>query len=407
MKLLGDRPERFHVVSLVLHWLCALMLAALFVRAFRDFLPGAGAAVIFAIAPANMVDVGWISAQGDLLYTLTMLLGLLVYHEALRSGCLKIFSRYTALGACAVLTGLFFKESAVVGPILMIMLGLAVRHRSKTAEDDGDSREMISSSLRWWDILKPALVPLSVAVAYFIVRFSLPTPEYVHPVEHGHLAHLMLAGPWKLLLKPLLFLNAFVFMTPLAQVGAISVTGGLIATTCCAYVGLGWLCFRMRENPIALLGLAWFFTALAPTTPAPAYSHHIYAASAGLSLFVWVAILNVWRAGGGRDSKWLGSAFHLLLLAVVAIAIRGAVDKSGQGIPVFSAPAAALGFAGQAYTAAVTSVLLRRTEAVPVVSDTVPFPGPVGMRMSWPATFSSVLPRLVMVWSMVTYRLPA
>jgi hypothetical protein len=114
----GGRPFPFHLRNVLYHVLCSVLAYLLFVRLSADERrsgEGAGVAwtgaLVFALHPACVESVAWITSRADgLLLALT--LGVLLLHVAGRPGA----------AAGLLVAGLLAKEAAVVVPVLVVLV---------------------------------------------------------------------------------------------------------------------------------------------------------------------------------------------------------------------------------------------------------------------------------------------
>ena len=114
----------YHLVNLVLHACVATAFLAVLLRVFpRRPMLVAVAALAFAAHPVHTGTISWIVARGDLLSTLFLLLGVLVWTR----------ERATTSLSAALVTGLLWflallsKEAAVTFPLALLCVDAAVR----------------------------------------------------------------------------------------------------------------------------------------------------------------------------------------------------------------------------------------------------------------------------------------
>ena len=81
--LFGMEPWGFHLTSLVLHGLNALLVFVLFARLTGAIWAPAFVAAIFALHPLHVESVAWAAARKDVLSGLFALLALLAYERSL------------------------------------------------------------------------------------------------------------------------------------------------------------------------------------------------------------------------------------------------------------------------------------------------------------------------------------
>jgi tetratricopeptide (TPR) repeat protein len=114
----------WHLVSVLLHTCCALLVLRLLAPVLRGaLLPATAGALLFAVHPVTSESVAWLSSQGDIL---ALALGLTALVVMERPGV----GRTLAGGACFALA-CFAKESALMLPGLLLLRDLALpRHEA-------------------------------------------------------------------------------------------------------------------------------------------------------------------------------------------------------------------------------------------------------------------------------------
>jgi uncharacterized membrane protein len=143
----GGRPFGFHLKSVLLHAVAALLLLSLFARIFPEEKPGfAGpafcGALLFALHPVHTEAVAWISSRGDLL-SAVFFLGALLLHVKGRP----------FLALPVLLLALLSKESAVVFPAAVLLVDRLRR-----------------APIRWgWTVIYGVLVGVYVGLWFLLV----------------------------------------------------------------------------------------------------------------------------------------------------------------------------------------------------------------------------------------------
>ncbi len=116
----GLRPEGYHLSSVLIHgWNCILCLVVVR-RLSGSFAVGWMAALLFAVHPAHVEAVDWISSRKEVLSTTFLLLSLLAYVHA-RRGKALVPLPYAASVLCFLL-GMLSKASVVVLPAFLLLL---------------------------------------------------------------------------------------------------------------------------------------------------------------------------------------------------------------------------------------------------------------------------------------------
>lgn len=116
--LFGPGPAGFHTTSVALHAGNAALFFLLLQAATRAPWPSALAAALFAVHPAHVESVAWISARKDVLSLLFLLLSLAAYARYVRR---PSPGRYALLAAAFALA-LMAKPSAAALPVLLLVL---------------------------------------------------------------------------------------------------------------------------------------------------------------------------------------------------------------------------------------------------------------------------------------------
>ena len=138
-KLFGLAPQGFHIVNLLFHAACSILLAmvarlwAIMAGASRRRAETAAlaAGLLFAGLPTHIEPVAWISCRGDLIAALFSLVAILVCLYRL-SGA-GVWTLPT-MGLATVLA-MFAKESAITVPILLVGLTLVPGRRSSNGKN--------------------------------------------------------------------------------------------------------------------------------------------------------------------------------------------------------------------------------------------------------------------------------
>lgn len=119
--LTGVKPYGYHLLSILLHCACAMLVALFGVRLTGNKWAGAAGGLIFALHPAHAESVAWIAAVTDPLCAV-FCFGALHMHlkDSRKAG---IFAALLFLGA------LFSKEMAFTLPIAAVWLDYCLRHK--------------------------------------------------------------------------------------------------------------------------------------------------------------------------------------------------------------------------------------------------------------------------------------
>ena len=280
----GDGVAGFHLVNLLLHVACALMLVAL---SRRLGVPGPWAVAtgaVFLVTPFHTEAVNYITARSSVL-SATFMLGALLLFIAARQG--RGAGRYARLGgafACT-LAAVLTKEVAVVTPALFLL----------------------------YDLLYPPPAARRYGLHGYGLHAAALGLALGFLVWQGHLAYLLKVagggvGPrgigenlWLQAMVLAKFLWLMLVPVGLSVVHAFPAAGPSLPAAVCGLLLLGITAGAVavwRKIPAAAFGWGLFLIALAPTTllpmNTPLQESRGYLAAAGILLAVG-AILAAWR----------------------------------------------------------------------------------------------------------------
>jgi len=290
LRWFGYNPAGYHVLSILLHAVCSLLVYALVKRRAGDGRVALVAALLFAVHPVHTENVNWISAYPDLQVTLFVLLGWLLYLKIERP-----WWRAVAVGACFFLA-LLAKEIAVVLPVVII----------------ADCRLQIADFRKAWRDFAALAVALGAYVALRMQALGMLLPVgQMQRVPLSERIYTSLALFWSYCGK-LVWpgeLNLFIDAPVRDTFWSAPVIAGTLAAVAFA-AALVW--FWKKQQPEAL-GLLLFIGALAPAFTLPyddmnmMAERYLYLPSVGVC---WVV---------GR--RWPRGRVATALLLIVAAAL--------------------------------------------------------------------------------------
>lgn len=312
--LWGPNPAAFHLTNILLHlavtWLLARLLRA--VGAGRDV--AILAALLFALHPAHVEVVDFITQRLDLWLCIGILTCLLAHRHAGEAGRRRIAWGLLALGGQAL--ALFSKEVAVTLPLLLILSqGLA-------PADPGQPRGREA----WRGALVRSLPYWAVTAAF--VLFRLPT------LEHLAGSRLQGIGLWHRLPGASETLARYVWMglapTHMQPFYDLPRPTSFFAPWPFAgiLVGLGLLallCWWWRRWPLAAFGVAWFLITVIPVVDIVPLSfremgladRYLYLPSVGLTIVLACLLTRLMgpatdTSSPRRAAGWAALAFLLI-----------------------------------------------------------------------------------------------
>jgi tetratricopeptide (TPR) repeat protein len=124
----GDNPYAFHLLNVVLHLACAALVFSILRLCVKSPAAAFGGAIVFALHPMQVESVGWVAEMNNLLAAALSLAAIRLY---LASGARQPRRRWIiyGLGSAAYLMALLSKPTAVVVPLIAIILDWGVLGR--------------------------------------------------------------------------------------------------------------------------------------------------------------------------------------------------------------------------------------------------------------------------------------
>ena len=124
--LFGHNAMAFHMLSILLHLLCVILVFLIAKRILKRPLIAGLLASVFAVLPMMSESILWISATNQLMFSLFYLLAMLLYIRHIEGGC-RLMSFLLVL--LVFLLALLSKSMAVSFPLVAFALGIMYRRR--------------------------------------------------------------------------------------------------------------------------------------------------------------------------------------------------------------------------------------------------------------------------------------
>jgi len=303
--LWGLEPSGYHLQQIILHALDSLLAFELVRRLFGRFWLAAAAGLFFALHPAHVESVAWVSARKDVLSAAFLIPAVLCYLSARGERSLRVKPYLASLlfFTLAVLS----KVNVVVAPLFLVLVDLVVL---KLAGRGG----------RWWTQVVWSKVPygvigLGVSVINWMVEVKTRAAYARDPVRY-----LILKGrtAWDYMAH----LTGIPRLNPIYDTPPIPLDPVAVAVSAAGLLllpALVWLGIRRRDRVLSL-GAGWIFVMLLPAIffPVPTYlaDRYLYLASLGFCWLLGAAILG----GSARvKPKAVGTTAAVLAAAAVAV----------------------------------------------------------------------------------------
>ena len=115
----GLEPAAYHVVSLVLHLICTVLVSMVLLELTGKAGVAALAGLLFGLQPVHVESVAWVSALKDPMYALFFLLSMFFHVRYIKSGYRKVHLMYCLIAfVCALLS----KGMAVTLPLVLLLI---------------------------------------------------------------------------------------------------------------------------------------------------------------------------------------------------------------------------------------------------------------------------------------------
>ena len=264
--LWGLNPFGFHLQSVILAALNAVLAFYVVRRLIGSFALGVVAALLYAVHPSHVEAVAWVSIRKDLLSTVFLLLTLILYDEATLGRKLRV--AWYAASVATFLLGLWSKMSIVALPLFMLVLDF-MRDRQGRPFD--------------WKRAIVTKIPYGVLGAWLVIVNNQVQVKSEQPYAHQPLQYLMVKGHavWMYLGLLVGILEGRPIYDP-PSLSALDLVGLLILPA------IFWLAYRRGLRALAL-GTAWIFVLLIPALAFPLITYmadrYLYAPSLG---FCWI-----------------------------------------------------------------------------------------------------------------------
>jgi tetratricopeptide (TPR) repeat protein len=315
----GLDPGAHHVVSLLLHALNAVLLALALHRLTGAWWRSVLVAALFALHPLRVESVAWASELKDVLSGLFFMLVLLAYARwAERPGAW----RYGVVVACFGL-GLLAKPMLVTLPFVLVLLDLWPLGRWPGFPAPAGTRFVpVRAPMRplagllWekWPLF--ALVAASSVVTFLVQRASGAVAPAAGMPLSDRAANAALAY-WRYLGLTLWPRDLIPFH---GLSGSVDLVRGLLGAVALAAV-TGWVVWRARRRPAALVGWFWYVGTLVPVIGLVQVGMQSHADRYTYLSVIGIAVAVVWSLGApGRGPLRVA----LGVAAVTALGVLGA-----------------------------------------------------------------------------------
>ncbi len=170
-----DNPIGFHLTSIVLHSINAVLFFFLTLKLFGNKFIAFFSSLLFAVHPALSEAVIYASGRTDPLYAFFMLCSLLLFISCLEKKK-KGWARYTVSILFFILS-LLSKETAIVFPLILPLVILAFLHTKNIKELNDKKTRLVNLKFNNLNVLlKTGILSLpffTISFIYFILRLTI------------------------------------------------------------------------------------------------------------------------------------------------------------------------------------------------------------------------------------------
>ena len=286
----GLNPFYYHLLSLVLHALAAVLVYRLADGIFENHLQALLAGLLFAVHPVLTEAVDCITFNEDLLAGVFFIASLLLYIQT-RVGSAAVASRNYWLALILYFLGLLSKEMAITLPAVIVLYDLVLRDRRPDGITLKRTRAIVKQRIAFYAGFA------AVSLVYLGIRFLIIiSPGGTMHFSYGSLWQRLIFLPWhllhfvKLALLPYPLTADYVFAYPASfweasNLIGLAVVAGLLAISIPVY---------HRSKPI-FFGIWWFLITLLPVSNLieiynPIAERYLYIPVIGFCLVVPVLI---------------------------------------------------------------------------------------------------------------------
>jgi len=286
----GLNPFGYHLQSVLLNGVNAILALLVTRRLFGNFLLAFLAALLFAVHPSHVEAVAWVSIRKDLLSTAFLLLSVLFYDRATGSRSLGRGAYAASVGFFTL--GLLSKVSIVALPLFLLLLDWFPR---------GGRRRIP------WKAAIANKIPYAL-IGLVLVRINaLAQVKTKAAYAHDPLQYLMVKGHavWKyLVLLTGLPEGRPIYDTPQFALGPFVVALNLAGIL--ALPAVIWIAHR-RQWRILGLTTGWMLALLIPALAFPLMTYmadrYLYAPSIGFCWLLAAGIVAVSRRAGSARTR--------------------------------------------------------------------------------------------------------
>ncbi len=255
-RLSGGSAGWFHLTNILLHLGCTLLCAVILRRLMISDLGVLVGSLLFALHPAHVESIAFISGRTDLFAAFFVLLAILFWHSSRdadqRAGA-RVFLLFAS--ATSFLAGSLSKENALLLPIMLV------------AWDLWESNCRLATHVSWWrrNFLWIGLYGL-VIVVVLLLRHAALQPSQSELAVSEDAGRLLTKDPVLAILGLLRMFRMLMFPWPhnalyTRQHLTLDITSLVAVGALCAL--FAWTT-RHRFNRLGLLGSLWVVVFLAP-----------------------------------------------------------------------------------------------------------------------------------------------
>jgi len=309
MSIFGTNPFGHHLVNLLLHTACALLLQQILVSMTGAVWRSAAVAALFALHPLHVESVAWAAERKDVLSALFFMLTITMY---LRYAAERTLARYLsvmALYAC----GLAAKSMLVSLPFVLLLLDSwpLRRFASATTSQDNSTQMGIPSLI----LEKLPLIFLSLAscaITFIVQRKGGAVNDMINSPFSENAAHAMFN--YVTYLSKTFWPSGLAVLYPYVHELSVWQVGGAIAFLTLLTILVIW---QWNSRPYLTVGWLWFLITMVPVIGFVRIGVHSIADRYTYLPLIGIFIMVVWELANFLEFKRYGSVIAALLAITV------------------------------------------------------------------------------------------
>ena len=315
--LWNTHPWGWHLTNVILHAAASLLVMAVLRRYFKDPRCALAGALLFAVHPAHVETVAWVSGCTDALMAVSLLGSLLLWMKNVEAP--SSLHRVGSLVCCA--TALFSKETAVILPILIFFHAFA---GIPGAESDARTTRNRLRFAVLESVPYGAMAAAFLAVRHLVLRGMPATPEWISQTQTILTMPSLLLFYASHLIWPMR--TSIFYDFPIVSSAASAAFWAPIILFVGVALGF-WTWFRRGKDTRILASALWFLLPIIPVLYIRMFrpdefvhDRYLYLPVIALSILAGMLFESLWKTQPDRKASTLPLALAIVIVVSLAVA---------------------------------------------------------------------------------------